>query len=52
MRFEFRAEAFNVLQPSAVRVAESRTSATRRLVPITSTVGNPRQLQMGVRFQF
>jgi hypothetical protein len=51
MRFEFRAEAFNVLnhpqfaQPNP-NIGNPQAGA------ITSTVGNPRQLQMGLRFQF
>lgn len=51
MRFELRAEAFNVFnhpqfgQPNA-------TIGNAQAGMITSTVGNPRQLQLGLRFQF
>ena len=51
MRFELRAEAFNVFnhpqfgQPNP-NIGNAQVGA------ITSTVGNPRQLQMGLRFQF
>ncbi len=51
MRFELRAEGFNVFnhpqfgQPNAA-VGNAQVGV------ITSTVGNPRQLQLGLRFQF
>jgi len=51
MRFELRAEAFNVFnhpqfgQPNA-NIGNAQVGV------ITSTVGNPRQLQLGLRFQF
>mgnify|MGYP003345693602 CR=1 FL=1 len=51
MRFELRAEGFNVFnhpqfgQPNA-NIGNAQVGV------ITSTVGNPRQLQMGLRFQF
>jgi len=50
-RFEFRAEAFNIFnhpqfgQPNP-NIGNPQAGS------ITSTVGNPRQLQMGLRFQF
>jgi len=51
VKLQFRAEAFNIFntpqfgQPNA-------SIGTSRLQFISSTVGNPRQLQMALRFQF
>ncbi|MGC4053475.1 MAG: hypothetical protein QM757_29590 [Paludibaculum sp.] len=51
IRFELRAEAFNIFnhpqfgQPNA-------SIGNAQVGQITSTVGNPRQLQLALRFQF
>lgn len=51
MRFEFRAEAFNVLNHPQFGLPNS-SIGNAQVGTITSIVGNPRQLQMGLRFQF
>ena len=51
MRFEFRAEAFNVFNHPQFGLPNA-TIGNAQVGQITSTVGNPRQLQMGLRFQF
>lgn len=51
MRFEFRAEAFNVFNHAQFNLP-NQNIGNAQVGTITSTVGNPRQLQMGLRFQF
>jgi len=51
MRFELRAEAFNVFNHPQFGQPNSNIGNAQVGV-ITSTVGNPRQLQLGLRFQF
>lgn len=51
MRFEFRAEAFNVFNHPQFGLPNA-SIGNGQVGTITSTVGNPRQLQMGLRFQF
>jgi hypothetical protein len=51
MRFEFRAEAFNVFNHPQFGMPNG-TIGNAQAGTITSTVGNPRQLQLGLRFQF
>jgi hypothetical protein len=51
MRFEFRAEAFNVFNHPQFGLP-NQNIGNAQVGSITSTVGNPRQLQMGLRFQF
>jgi len=51
MRFELRAEAFNVLNHPQFGLPNQNIGNVQ-VGSITSTVGNPRQLQMGLRFQF
>jgi hypothetical protein len=51
MRFEFRAEAFNVLNHPQFGLP-NQNIGNAQVGSITSTVGNPRQLQLGLRFQF
>jgi hypothetical protein len=50
-RFEFRAEAFNVFNHPQFNLPNANIG-NAQVGSITSTVGNPRQLQMGLRFQF
>jgi hypothetical protein len=50
-RFEFRAEAFNVFNHPQFGLPNPNIG-NAQAGTITSTVGNPRQLQMGLRFQF
>ena len=50
-RFEFRAEAFNVLNHPQFGLPNPNIG-NGQAGTITSIVGNPRQLQMGIRFQF
>lgn len=50
-RFEFRAEAFNVFNHPQFGLPNANIG-NAQVGQITSTVGNPRQLQMGLRFQF
>jgi hypothetical protein len=50
-RFEFRAEAFNIFNHPQFGLPNS-SIGNAQVGQITSTVGNPRQLQMGLRFQF
>ena len=50
-RFEFRAEAFNVLNDPQFGLPNPNIG-NGQAGTITSIVGNPRQLQMGLRFQF
>ncbi len=50
-RFEFRAEAFNVFNHPQFNLPNA-SIGNAQVGSITSTVGNPRQLQMGLRFQF
>jgi len=51
IRFEFRAEAFNILNHPQFGLP-NQNIGNAQVGTITSTVGNPRQLQMGLRFQF
>ncbi len=51
MRVEFRAEAFNVFNHPQFGLPNA-SIGNAQVGSITSTVGNPRQLQMGLRFQF
>jgi hypothetical protein len=51
IRFEFRAEAFNVFNHPQFGLP-NQSIGNAQVGSITSTVGNPRQLQMGLRFQF
>jgi hypothetical protein len=51
MRFEFRAEAFNVFNHPQFGLPNPNIG-NAQAGSITSIVGNPRQLQMGLRFQF
>lgn len=50
-RFELRAEAFNILNHPQFGLPNA-TIGNAQAGQITSIVGNPRQLQMGLRFQF
>lgn len=50
-RFEFRAEAFNVFNHPQFGLPNANIG-NAQAGQITSTVGNPRQLQMALRFQF
>ena len=50
-RFEFRAEAFNVLNHPQFGLPNANIG-NAQVGLINSIVGNPRQLQMGLRFQF
>jgi hypothetical protein len=50
-RFELRAEAFNVFNHPQFGLPNA-TIGNGQVGQITSIVGNPRQLQMGLRFQF
>jgi len=49
VRFEFRAEAFNVFNHPQFGLP-NQNIGNAQVGSITSTVGNPRQLQMGLRF--
>lgn len=51
VRFEFRAEAFNLLNHPQFGLP-NQNIGNAQVGTITSIVGNPRQLQMGLRFQF
>jgi hypothetical protein len=51
VRFEFRAEAFNVLNHPQFGLP-NQNIGNAQVGTITSIVGNPRQLQLGLRFQF
>ena len=51
MRFELRAEAFNILNHPQFGLPNA-SIGNAQAGSITSTVGNPRQLQLGLRFQF
>ena len=51
MRFELRAEAFNVFNHPQFGIPNA-SIGNAQVGVITSTVGNPRQLQLGLRFQF
>ena len=51
MRFELRAEAFNIFNHPQFNLPNPNIG-NAQAGQITSTVGNPRQLQMGLRFQF
>ncbi len=51
VRFEFRAEAFNVFNHPQFGLP-NQNIGNAQVGSITSTVGNPRQLQLGLRFQF
>jgi hypothetical protein len=51
MRFELRAEAFNVFNHPQFGLP-NQNIGNSQVGQITSTVGNPRCLQMGLRFQF
>ena len=51
MRFEFRAEGFNVFNHPQFGLP-NQNIGNAQVGSITSTVGNPRQLQLGLRFQF
>jgi hypothetical protein len=51
IRFEFRAEAFNVTNHPQFGLPNP-SIGNAQVGQITSTVGNPRQLQLGLRFQF
>jgi hypothetical protein len=50
-RIEFRAEAFNVFNHPQFGLPNPNIG-NAQVGTITSTVGNPRQLQLGLRFQF
>ena len=50
-RFEFRAEAFNIFNHPQFGLPNPNIG-NAQAGAITSTVGNPRQLQMALRFQF
>jgi len=50
-RFELRAEAFNIFNHPQFGLPNANIG-NPQAGSITSTVGNPRQLQMGLRFQF
>lgn len=50
-RFELRAEAFNVFNHPQFGLP-NQNIGNAQVGQITSTVGNPRQLQVGLRFQF
>ena len=50
-RFEFRAEAFNIFNHPQFGLPNANIG-NAQVGTITGTVGNPRQLQMGLRFQF
>ena len=50
-RVEFRAEAFNVFNHPQFGLPNPNIG-NAQVGTITSTVGNPRQLQLGLRFQF
>jgi hypothetical protein len=50
-RFELRAEAFNVFNHPQFGLPNPNIG-NAQVGTITSTVGNPRQLQLGLRFQF
>jgi Carboxypeptidase regulatory-like domain len=51
MRLQFRAEAFNIFNHPQFALPNPNIG-NAQAGQITSTVGNPRQLQMGLRFQF
>jgi hypothetical protein len=51
IRFELRAEAFNILNHPQFGLPNPNIG-NAQAGQITSIVGNPRQLQMGLRFQF
>jgi hypothetical protein len=51
VRFQFRAEAFNIFNHPQFALPNPNIG-NAQAGQITSTVGNPRQLQMGLRFQF
>jgi hypothetical protein len=51
MRFELRAEAFNVFNHPQFGMPNA-SIGNAQVGVITSTVGTPRQLQLGLRFQF
>jgi hypothetical protein len=51
MRLEFRAEAFNVFNHPQFGLPNANIG-NAQAGSITSTVGNPRQLQGALRFQF
>ena len=50
-RFELRAEAFNILNHPQFALPNPNIGNAQAGM-ITSTVGNSRQLQIGLRFQF
>lgn len=51
MRFELRAEGFNIFNHPQFGLP-NQNIGNAQVGVITSTVGNPRQLQLGLRFQF
>jgi hypothetical protein len=51
IRFEFRAEAFNVFNHPQFGLP-NQNIGNAQVGSVTSTVGTPRQLQLGLRFQF
>ena len=51
MRFELRAEGFNIFNHPQFGIPNANIG-NAQVGTITSTVGNPRQLQMALRFQF
>ena len=51
MKFQFRAEAFNIFNHPQFGLPNQNIGNVQAGV-ITSTVGNPRQLQGALRFQF